>query len=177
MAGDAANVHSWSGADVYIATAATAGPADTTTAWPAGFTAVGLLDGEAGFTESRSEDTSEHYAWGGKLVRRTKSKHKRTFSFVALEDNDSVFSLVEPGSTRTTVTGTTTTAVKIPVRAQFAIGFELKDGAVTRRRWIETAEVEKVEDITENETSPTVYKITVVAFPEADGTLYHEIEG
>lgn len=177
MSGDAKNTSLWNGADVFIAPADTAGPTDTTTAWAVDWEAVGLLDGEEGFTEGRDQDTSEHYAWGGNLYRRTISKHKRTFKFVALEDNDVVFDLVNPGSTRTTATGVRTSTIKAPVAGQkFAIGFELRDNGRVKRRIAKIAEVSEVAEIKESESEPTVYEITVMVFPEADGTLYETIE-
>lgn len=177
MAGTAENTSLWLGADVYIAPEATAGPTDTTAAWGAGWEAVGLLDGEDGITEAREGDTGEHYAWGGLLYRRTSSKHKRTFKFVALEDNDTVFELVNPGSTRTTTLGVREAAVKVPVAGtRFAIGFELRDGDRVKRRFALHAEVQEIAEIKESETDPTVYEITVVVFPEADATLYHIVE-
>ncbi|USL85079.1 major tail protein [Arthrobacter phage SWEP2] len=177
MAGDAKETQLWQGADVYIAPLETAAPIDTTTAWGAGWEAVGLLDGEAGFVQSREQDTSEHYAWGGKLFRRTSSKHKRSFKFVALEDNDVVFDLVNPGSTRSTTTGVRTSTIKTPVAGQkFSVGFELRDGGRTKRRHAAIAEVSEVAEIKESENEPTVYEITVLIFPEADDTLFTEIE-
>ncbi|UIW13266.1 major tail protein [Arthrobacter phage Crewmate] len=179
MSGDAKNTTLWNGADVFIAPLDTAGPADTVTAWAAAWDAVGLLDGEEGFTESRDQDTSEHYAWGGQLYRRTVSKHKRSFKFVALEDNDVVFDLVNPGSARSTdgATGVRTSTIKAPVAGQkFAIGFELRDNGRVKRRIAKIAEVSEVAEIKESENEPTVYEITVLVFPEADGTLYTTIE-
>ncbi|QPX62345.1 major tail protein [Arthrobacter phage Tbone] len=177
MSGDAKNTALWNGADVFIAPLDTAGPTDTTTAWGANWDAVGLLDGEEGFTESRDQDTSEHYAWGGHLYRRTVSKHKRSFKFVALEDNDVVFDLVNPGSTRSTATGVRTSQIKAPVAGQkFAIGFELRDNGRVKRRIAEIAEVSEVAEIKESESEPTVYEITVLVFPDAEGTLYTTIE-
>ena len=178
MSGDAANTALWTGADVYIDPLMTAvAPSDVTTAWAAGWDAVGLLDGEEGFVQQRSEESSEFYAWGGTLTRKSKSKHKRTISFVALEDNATVFALVNPGSTRNTAAGVTTSTVKVPQYQDFAIGFEVRDGSKTKRRWATRASIESVEDVKESESDPTVYKVTVVLYPESDGTLYHEIEG
>lgn len=177
MAGDAKQTSLWSGADVYIAPQGTPGPTDTTTAWAASWEAVGLLDGEEGFTEGREGETSEHYAWGGILFRRTASKHKRTFKFVALEDNDVVFDLINPGSTRSATGGLRTSIVKVPTAGtRFAIGFETRDGDRVKRRFAMNAEVQEVAEIKESETDPTVYEITVVLFPETDGTLYETVE-
>ena len=180
MSGDTANTALWQNADVYIdfAMAATA-PADVTTAWAVGWDAAGLLDGEEGFTEGRDGDSAEFYAWGGILVKKTKSKHKRTIKFVAMEDNATTFALVNPGSTRTEdgVTFLTTSVVKVPTNVDFSIGFETRDGDKVRRRIVKRATVEEIGEIKESESEPTVYEITVVLYPEANGDLYTEISG
>jgi hypothetical protein len=177
MAGNAANTNQWAGADVYIAPAGTAGPTDLTTAWPAAWKPVGLLDGDEGFTEGRENETSERYAWGGVLVRRSKSKHKRTIRFVALEDNAVTFGLVNPGSTRTVTSGVRKSIVKVPTSSvQFAIGFETRDGNRIKRRVVLTAEVQEIAEIKENETEPSIFDVTTILFPAADGTLYTDLE-
>ncbi|TDC33459.1 hypothetical protein [Micromonospora sp. KC213] len=179
MAGDSTNVNQWTDADVYTADPNTAGPTDLTTAWGAGWSAAGLLDGDEGFTEEREGDTNEKYAWGGKLVKVVKSKHKRTISFVAMEDNPVVFELVNPGSTRTTdgVTGITTATVKVPQTVEIGIGFEVREGTKVKRRIVKRAVAEVDGETKESETEPTVYTIKVTIYPEADGTLYTEISG
>lgn len=177
MAGNATNAALWQNADVYIAPASTAGPSNVTSAWASAWSAVGLLDGEAGFAESREEESNEIYAWGGLLVKKTKSKHKRTIKFVALENNATVFGLVNPGSTRTTAAGVTTASVKTPTLTEFAIGFESRDGATVKRRSIKRAVVEEIGETVESESGLTVYEITVTIYPETDGTLYTEVSG
>lgn len=177
MAGDATNAALWQNADVYIAATGATAPTNVTSSWPYAWTAVGLLDGEAGFAESREEESNEIYAWGGLLVKKTKSKHKRTIKFTALEDNATVFALVNPGSTRDTVDGVTTSAVKVPSSAEFAIGFETRDGDTTKRRIVKRAEVESIGEVVESESGLTVYEITVTIYPETNGTLYTEIAG
>jgi hypothetical protein len=177
MSGNADNTNLWLDADVYIATKGTPGPDDLTSPWGEGWGLVGLLDGEEGFTEAREAETSEHYAWGGKLFKRSKSKHKRTIKFVALEDNATTFKLVNPGSTRSTVAGVRTSKIKTPTSGdQFAIGFETREGDKVRRRIAEITEVDEIGEIKESETDPTVYEITVVIFPDEDGTLYTTVE-
>lgn len=177
MTGNAKNTNLWQNADVYIAPENTVGPTTVTAAWAAEWKLVGLLDGAEGFTEAREQETSEKYAWGGVLFKRTSGKFKRTFKFVALEDNETTFALVNPGSTRATATGVRTATIKTPtVGARFAIGFELKDGARTKRRFARMAEVQEIGEIKESEEDPTVFEITVVIFPETNGTLYTTIE-
>lgn len=176
MAGNTKETALWQGADIYIAPEGTAGPTDTETAWASEWNLVGLLDGEEGITEERDQDTNEYYAWGGILYRRTSSKHKRTFKFVALEDNDVVFQLVNPGSERSSNGGLRTSTVKVPTASRFAVGMETRDGDKIKRRIIGHAEVSEIGEIKESEEDPTVYEITVVVFPETDGTLYTTVE-
>lgn len=177
MSGSADNTNLWLDADVYIAPRGTAGPTDLVASWGSNWELVGLLDGEEGFTEARESETSEHYAWGGKLYKRSTSKHKRTIKFVALEDNAATFKLVNPGSTRTSAGGVRTGVIKTPTKAEaFAIGFETREGDKVKRRFAEIAEVAEIGEIKESETDPTVYEITVVIFPEEDGTLYRTVE-
>lgn len=177
MAGNTNNTAIWSGADVYIGKPGAEGPDDVTTPWGADWDVAGLLDGEAGFVEAREEETGEHYAWGGILHKTTRSQHKRTITFTALEDNDVVFQLVNPGSERVAEDGVIRSTVKIPTDRQFAIGLETRtaDGRV-KRRWARVAAVQEIGEITESETEPTVYEITAVIFPENDQTLWHEVQ-
>lgn len=178
MAGDATNARLWQGADVYIAPVGSTAPTDVATALAVEWTAVGLLDGEEGFTHSRDKDTQEFYSWGGLLVRRSDSKHKRTVKFVCLEDNATVQGLVNPGTTwGTPAAGLTTTAVKTPTYQEFAMVLELRDGANVTRRVVSRAAVDEVGDIKESDSDLTVYEITVALYPETDGTVFTEISG
>lgn len=181
MSGDTSNVGLWTGADVYIAPASTAGPADVISPWGTDWEAVGLLSGDDGITISRDEDSSEHYGWGNILIKKTRSKHKRMIKFVALEDNKTVFNLINPGSTYddTTTPGLVKKTVKVPQIEEFAIGFELRDGDKVTRRSVLRATLDSpgVADITASETDPEAYEITVIILTETDGTLYQEVSG
>jgi hypothetical protein len=175
VSGDATKAHVWANADVYTAASGSTGPTDLTTAWGVAWSAVGLLDGDEGFAESRSDDVNEFYAWGGKLVKTTKSKHKRQVKFSMLEDNDVTFALLNPGSTRTTASGVNTSTIKIPTSAEFAIGFETSDGSTKKRRYAKRATIDNVEDVVDKESGLTVYTVTVTVYPESDDTLWHEV--
>lgn len=180
MSGDATNTSIWTDADVYVDfTMSAAEPADSFTPYAPEWDVVGLLDGGEGFEEERDEDTSEHYAWGGILIKKTRSKHKRTIKFVALEDNDTTFRIVNPGSVRGTADpdGVVVSKVKVPKYEPFSISFATRDGDTVKRRTVKHAEVEEIGSIKDGEEEPTVREITVVLFPEADGTLYTEISG
>lgn len=179
MAGDPANASAWAEADVYTAPTGTAPPADVTAAWGVGWDAVGLVDGEDGFTQSRDQDTTDTFAWGGILVRSVRSKQKRSFKVICLEGNDTVFELVNPGSPTPTTAGTpplTTRTVHTPSPDKRMFGMELREGTTVLRRWF-TGEVMEVADIQEAEGKVVAYELTIVVYPDGTGLLYTEIEG
>ncbi|WP_405061896.1 hypothetical protein OG474_09645 [Kribbella sp. NBC_01505] len=179
MAGDPTKASLWANADVYYAPVGTTAPTDTYTAPAVAWKLVGLLDGDEGMTEARDEDTSEHYAWGGILVKSTRSKHKRTIKFVALEDNDNVFALVNPGSDRAAadVNGVVVDTVRVPVAQEYAFLFEVRDGDKVRRRIVKRGEITEVGEIKDSEADLTAYEMTTTLYPESDGELYKTLTG
>ncbi|MEU0992008.1 hypothetical protein [Streptomyces sp. NPDC005953] len=174
MAGDTDNPRLWEGADFYAAPVGSTAPTDTITAWAAAWKAAGLLS-EDGASESRDQDSTDHYAWGGILVRTTRSKHKRQLKVTCLEDNLVVFGLVNPGSTAVTATGTTTRSIKVPTADPRAFGLELRDGGITKRRVIQKGEVDEVGEVSLSDSELTAYELTITIYPAADGTLYTDI--
>lgn len=174
MAGSTENPRIWLNADVYVADYGTAGPADIVTAWPAGWDALGLLS-QDGMTESRDESVNDHFAWGGILVRTTRSNHKRSLTVTALEDNPVVFGLVNPGSTAETVGDVTTRTVMVPTVDIRAFGIERRDGDITKRRVIPRGEVVEVGEITSSESEMEMYELTINVYPDGDGILYYDI--
>lgn len=175
MAGDTDNPRIWYNADVYVGPVATPAPTNIATALNAGFEALGLLH-EDGLTEARSEDSTDHYAWGGILIRTVRSKHKRTFTVTPLEDNPVVFALKNPGSEVDSTGGVTTRTVKVPnTRNIQSFVFELIDGDITQRLYIPEGEVTAVGDETHSDSEMTSGELTITVYPDADGVLYKEI--
>lgn len=178
MAGTVSNTALWGNADVYVAPASSLGPINVVQAYAAPWVAVGLLDGDEGFTMSQENETSDHYAWGGLLVRRTRSKHKRTIKFVCLEENAAVFGIVNPGSaTPTSAAGLTTRTVKVPTNPEIALSFEVRDGYNVKRRTVKRCQVSEVGEVKDSEADLLAYEITVTLLPESDGTLFVELQG
>ena len=180
MAGDTTNVNLWQDADVYIAPLSSTKPTTVTAAWAVAWKAVGLLDGDEGFTETREEESDEKYAWGSLLVKKTRGKHKRTIKFVALEDNATTFSIANPGSTRSgTSTNSTveTSAVKVPAPVELMVGLETREGAKVRRRIVDRADVEMTGEVKDSESDVSVYEFTVTIIPDGTGLLYTDLEG
>jgi hypothetical protein len=173
MSGNTANPRLWEGADLWTAPVATALPTTldalmtTVPAWKP----VGLLS-EDGASESRDEDSSDFYAWGGKLIRTQRSKHKRSITVTALEDNLVVFGLVNPGSTVATATGVNTRTVKIPKSEKRSFVLELVDGDVKKRRHIPTGEITEVGEVSLSESELSAYELTITIYPDTNDVLY-----
>jgi hypothetical protein len=173
MSGDTDNARIWLNGDVYVAPVGTTAPTNIAGGWT-NYDALGLLS-EDGLTESRANSTQDHYAWGGILIRTTRSQHKRTFTVTALEDNPIVRELVDPGITSTTAGDITTRTVKVPTSNPKAFGIETRDGDITRRIVIPRGEVIEVGDVSSEEAAMQMFELTINVYPDADGVLYHEI--
>ena len=165
MAGTPANARLWEDANVYVAfdpdDAPTPADADTVfddTKW----TLVGLLDGGQGFSEDVSEDETDQFAWGQRLMRTTRANFKLTKTFTAYEYNDAVRRLLWPGSTLSDTGGT----LKIPRPERIKVAFETFDNDVTRRL-ISAYQAEVVRDgaQTEAEENVTSYGFIATIFP------------
>lgn len=166
MSGEPDNARIWADADVYVGGLAANVPADIDTPFDDTWNLVGLLDGDAGFAESRARDSSDFIAWGQILVRTSRRNFVLTRKFTALESNAVVAGLLWPGS------GPGNRKVPDP-NAKFMIAFETWDGD-SHKRTISALrmEVEEIAEITEQDSDITKYEITVKIYPTADGTLW-----
>lgn len=166
MSGDPTKANLWTDADVYVSTnLAAALPATVNDPFSADWGLAGLLDGDDGFPETRDEDTDDKFAWGGILVRTSRQHFKLTKSFTALEDNETTYALIWPGSTRT--------KIKVPRPARVLLGFEVREGGKIRRLITSLyAECSLDGDHGENETDLESATIACTIFPTADGDLF-----
>lgn len=169
MSGNPDNASIWGDADVYIANDLDAPiPVDENAPFGLAWDLVGLLDGEAGFEESRSRDSSDFFAWGGLLIRTARRNFVLTRKFVCLEENAVTTGLIWPGS----VTGER----RIPIpNHRFKAAFETTDEGVGKVKRVITrrhAEVEDVGTIKDSESELTKLEITIKVYPDADGVLF-----
>ena len=167
MAGDSDNAALWADADVYVGkTLAAALPLTADDPMGAEWDLVGLLSGDDGFTETREEDESDHFAWGGILVKTSRKNFKLTKSFTVLEDNPTTRALIWPGSTDSEII--------VPKPQPVKLAFELREGAKTKRVITRKHGVVKVDgDITENETDLAAVTLAAEIFPEpSTGVLF-----
>lgn len=163
MAGDPSNASLWADADVYVAPTTATNPLTVDDPFGPEWDLVGLLDGEVGFVQAREEETTDHYAWGGVLVRTSRRNFKLTQAFTALEWNDTTKELLFPGSAPGEIV--------VPRPARVKIAFEMREGTKVRRL-ISAYEAEVVAngDIVENESTLTRYPLIATIFPDAQVT-------
>lgn len=171
MAGNPNNASVWAYADVYIGSMDAEIPADGEDFGP-DWDAVGLLNGDDGFSETMDVDSSDHFAWGGILVATTRSNFKLTRSFTAFEDNETVFDLVYAGhDVAFSGDGSYSGDVHVPdLQARFKIAFVTRSGTgadaqVKRVISKNYAQVEERGDAQESETEISSRAITVAIYP------------
>jgi Bacterial Ig-like domain (group 2) len=168
MAGDPTKAQLWTNADVWIASAlTTANPASVAAAFGAGWGLAGLLDGDDGMPESRDEDTSDMYAWGGFLVRTSRRNFKLTKKFSVLEDNTVTRALIWPGSTDTQIV--------VPRPVPVKVAFEVRDPSTGQMERLITRNYALVTvdgDVDKNETDLSKVTLAAVVYPDANGVLF-----
>lgn len=170
MSGDPANANLWTDADVYVAATDATDPADADTEFGADWDLCGLLDGDFGFPQTRNEEETDIYAWGGIIVRTSRRNFKQTVGFTLLEDNDTTRSLIWPGSSGDYLV--------VPRPERIKIAFETREGDTTRRLISAyEAEVKVNADIVDNESDLTRYQMLATIFPDTSvspGRLFKE---
>lgn len=167
MAGDPANATIWPNADVFVGGTDAENPATVGDEFGADWDLVGLLDGDAGFAQGRSEDVKDFYAWGGIIVRTSRRNFKQTVKFTALEDNDVTRDLVWPDSPEGSLI--------VPRPKYIKIAFETREDDVVRRLISQyRAQVSLDADIVDNEGDLTKYELIATIFPDGDGVLFVE---
>lgn len=169
MSGSPEQANIWGDANVYVAFDLEAeNPATIEDEFGADWELVGLLDGEEGFSDTRDEDTEDHYAWGGILIRTSRRNFKWSRTFTALETNDVTDRLRWPGSTASEIvvpSGNRIESVKV--------AFEVIDGDETRRLISrERAEITVDGDTNENEQDIASVPFRATVYPDSDGVLF-----
>lgn len=187
MAGDPSNAAVWQNADVFIGSPDAVIPVDGSTGDPTGdafgadWDAVGLLNGDDGFTESMDMDSDDFFAWGGILIATTRRNFKLTRSFTAYEDNETVMDLVYPGHTLT-FDGNGGYAGDLPtpdLGKKFKIAFQVAQpgGLIKRVVSKNYAQIDERGEATESESDLQSRELTVAVYPDAEGVLFSTYKG
>lgn len=172
MSGEPTNARLWADADVYVAfladTPTPTNPSTVSDAFGSDWELVGLLDGEDGFTDTRNEDVTDLYAWGGILLRTSRRNFKWTRTFTAKEKNFVTDRLMWPGSTPSQIVVPNGNRIE-----RVKVAFETRDGDNTYRLITNyEAEITVDGDVNENETDIAQVTFMVTVFPSDTGVLF-----
>jgi hypothetical protein len=167
-------IPSWDDADVLIAPTGSDIPASGSADFSDDWEFVGLLDGDAGFTQSRSFDTSRRRAWGGILFGSSARNFEETHQFTMFEKNATTMGILYPGSDVTWTGNDFTGTLKVPdLTHRFMIAFVKHYGDV-EERLISAKNVQVTEfgDIESTEENGESYPVTVLVYPREDEALW-----
>lgn len=172
MARTPENVKIWQDARVFVSDEATrpALPTDINTAFGTGWEEVGILDGDAGFTEDRSQDETKSYGWGIGLIKVGSKNFELSRKFTPLEDNEVVRGLILPGSTDT--------KIKLPKPVYRWIAFETDSDLGDKERLISTLRARLwVPANNRNESDITKWEVEVALFADSSNDVFDRQAG
>lgn len=179
MSGETTNVRIWEEADVYftdvVEDITTIAPDDLDAEWPEEWIPLGLLGEDDGIGETRTNQTSDKYAYGSILVRVTRSQEKETYTWAFLEDTDSIFKLLNPDSLSEVDGDVTHRTYVVPNKSNIkAYGLERRDGDIISRIVIPTGEI--TEGGTGQWQDDELYErpVTMTLYPDGDKVTKHE---
>jgi hypothetical protein len=170
MSGTQANARIWSQVDVSVAPVGTTAPTTVAAALDAAFDLVGFLDEDAGVEFNPARSVSDHFAYGGALLRTGVKGEKHSFKFMALEDNPIVEGLVNPGGTISTTSGVSTVNLCNYVPNPKAWVVEFTDGDVGERIIIPNGEVVEAVDAQKyTDDGILMLGLTVTCYADGNG--------
>jgi hypothetical protein len=161
------NVKIWQDARVFLAEGDERPtiPTDITTDFGTGWEEVGILDGEDGIGEERSQEESKFYGWGIGLIKVGSRNFELSRTFSPLEDNEIVRGLVWPGSTDTKL------ALPKPVYRWIAFETDSDLGDTERLIAIKRARI-WVAANNRNESDITKWEVTANLFADGSGDVF-----
>lgn len=176
MGGSPNNVSLWDEADVYAlfpedivagTTIADYFPSSPTDAFADPWKLVGLLNGDAGFEESRDRDSTKHPAWGYGTILTAFKDAQYERKFTALEDN--------PVTGRLKSNNDTATDVIVSTHTPVYLAFETRDrrGKVRRRITWRLADV-TYDGSTENDSDLDEAEFTATIYPDDQKRVLHK---
>ena len=171
MAKNTQNAHIFDMAEVWIAESIDTADPEPNEDFGQGWSEVGLMDGDDGFSTGREEDSNKHFGWGDILIRQSRRRFALTRNFSVLEDNATTRRLIWPGSTAT--------QIKRPRPEPIKMAFVKFDGdQQIREITARYAEVEVNGDIAENETDLAKVQLSAEIYPQVtdDGNVYFNVQ-
>jgi len=169
MTRDPSKVNIWVDARIWFAPGNVARPALPLTAETAvtetDWFELGILDGDAGIGEERSNDETKHYGWGLGLIKIGNKNFELTRTFSCLEDNEQTRKILWPGSSET--------KLKMPKPIDGFLGFEtVSDMGLTERLWTIRPARLSLPNNARNESDITKLEITSALFADGSSDIF-----
>lgn len=155
---------------VWRAPAGTALPADSTTAWGAGFQNLGY--GNDGFTAKPNYKTKVVRGWQNRgVLRNITTEFDWVFDFELMQSNVATLALAWGGATITPGTlGAYTMVLPSDPAAEFVLGFDWSDGLLNQRIIIPRASLAALPQIKFVRTDAVSYIFSVQTLVPTDGS-------
>jgi hypothetical protein len=180
VAGNPGNAAVWGGADVLVAPLGSPIPVGNA-AFSVAWKYAGLLDGGQGFEESIEQDSTDHSAWGYGVIATTYGNTKVTKTFTALEENQTVMSLVYDTSAMTFDDTAGTYVGDLKVRdntTRLLVAFVTTSGNRERRMITKNyGTIAPTSAGSESEEALQSKGLTVTIVPDASKILYYTYKG
>lgn len=172
MAKNADNVRIWKDADVYFSDKPDAKVGADGEFGP-DWAQVGLLNGGSEIGQEFDGETTEVGSFGGRIVLTDRAFRKDTRTFSALEDNETTFALMWPGSE---FVETGATVLRVPKDAEGVIAFRTVDqkGRVVIDISRELAKV-RATGAPKSDEGATATEFTVDVLPDNTDSLYDRL--
>ena len=126
---------------------------------------AGVLNGDAGITNERGWDETEHFGWGIGLYRVGRKNYTENRVFTCLEKNKTTTRLAHPGSSASQIV--------VPRPLSVPLCFEYTDDRGNLERWFTARPADCwIPNLDRNESDPTGREVTARIFATGDGLLY-----
>lgn len=165
---------------VALAPLGTTEPADVATALPEAFQRAGYVSSD-GVERNESVDTDTIKAWGGNTVRIVKKSTEVTINFAFLEYLNPVVQKAIYGDGHVKSTKATTEhGNQIELDGVIEMGphrilvIEMVDGDIRGRLVFHDVQISSREKYTAKDAETMVRKVTFTAFPDENGSYFHE---
>lgn len=152
-------------------------PTDTDTALASGYTCVGYIS-EDGLTRAKEITSESIKAWGGDVVKRTRTSNDSTVKFKMIEYLKKIVQQVVHGNDN--VTGDLENGMTIKDKPAFAgedrvwIIDQIMTGNVKDRMVIPDAIVTAVGEVNFKDNDVAGYEVTLGTIPDSDGVTVYE---
>ena len=171
---DTDNINIFKDAAVYMAvsTSAPTNPTTVSTAFGATWTHLGSLNGDAGITNERTWDETNHFAWGQGKYRKGRKNYSEMRTITALEWNEGTAAIVDGSDS-------TSTDVYVNRGLLRYLAFEYTSDFDTTERVFTTMPADLwVPNRDRNESDPSSLVITAEIFANGSNKLYtRQFEG